>query len=97
MHERGAAIAKPSVFVVDPAFTVRYAAVGTVVSRIAAAEVLSILQPERDAAPIRRKSYLPVPAIGYAPFETTFEKPEENTEARAENSNATEITSSLED
>jgi peroxiredoxin len=59
-RERGG-IANPSVFVVGPARRVRYAAVGTVVSRVSAAEVLSILQTEPEAAPIRRKTYLPLP------------------------------------
>src|SRR5689334_13644915 len=55
-RERGG-VAKPSVFIVDPACTVRYAAVGTVVSRVSAAELLSVLQSGRNAAPIRRKTY----------------------------------------
>jgi len=58
-RERGG-IAKPSVFVIDAGFLVRYAAVDTVVTRVPATEILSVLDV-RDAAQIRRKTYLPLP------------------------------------
>ena len=60
-RERGG-IAKPSVFVIDLGLRIRYAAVDTVVNRVPAAEILSVLKVGRDAAQIRRKTYLPFPS-----------------------------------
>jgi peroxiredoxin len=73
-RERGG-IAKPSVFAVDPGRKIRYASVGTVASRVPAAEVLSILQAGREAAPIRRKTYLPLPGDWIRAFRNNFRKP----------------------
>ena len=72
-RERGG-IAKPSVFVLDPGRRVRYAAVGTVMSRVSASEVLSILQADPGATPIRRKTYLPLPGDWIRAIRNTFRK-----------------------
>ena len=72
-RERGG-IAKPSVFVIDPTLIVRYAAVGTVTSRVPATEIASVLENARDAAQIRRKSYLPLPGDWIRAVRNNFRK-----------------------
>jgi peroxiredoxin len=59
VRERGG-IAKPSVFLIDPGLVVRYAAIDKVMSRVLAAEILSILEAAGDASKIRRKNYVPL-------------------------------------
>jgi hypothetical protein len=73
MRERGG-IAKPAVFVVDPGLMVRYAAVDSVVSRVPAAEILSVLETARDASQIRRKTYLPLPSDWVRAIQNNFRK-----------------------
>lgn len=57
-RERGG-IAKPSVFVIDPGLSVRYAAVDTVARRVQAAHIISVLQTGREEVQIRPKTYWP--------------------------------------
>lgn len=57
--ERGG-IAKPAVFIIDPSHVVRYAAVNTVVMRVPAAEIVSLLQNGAEGQPVRRRVYLPL-------------------------------------
>ncbi len=52
-------IAKPAVFLIDPKQTVRYAAVDTVVRRVPAAEIVSLLQRAAKTQPVRRGLYFP--------------------------------------
>ena len=56
--ERGG-IAKPAVFVLDSSQTIRYAAVDTVVKRVAAAEIVTLLQNAAAGQLVRRKVYVP--------------------------------------
>jgi peroxiredoxin len=58
-RERGG-IAKPAVFIIDPGQVVRYAAVDTVVKRVPAAEIVSLLQNAAKTQPVRRKLYFPL-------------------------------------
>lgn len=58
--ERGN-IAKPPVFVIDAGLGVLYAAVDTVARRVPAAEILSFLEARSESAPVRRKTYIPLP------------------------------------
>jgi hypothetical protein len=52
-------IAKPSVFIVDSARVVRYAAVDTVVRRVSAVEIVWLLQNSAEGRPVRRGFYVP--------------------------------------
>jgi peroxiredoxin len=52
-------IAKPAVFIIDASHVVRYAAVDTVVRRVPAAEIVSLLQNAAEEQPVRRKVYVP--------------------------------------
>jgi peroxiredoxin len=58
-RERGG-IAKPAVFLIDPARLVRYAAVDGVAKRVPAAEIVSLLQNAARPQPVRRKVYFPL-------------------------------------
>lgn len=58
-RERGG-IAKPAVFIIDPSRVVRYAAMDAVVTRVPAAEIVSLLQNANKAEPIRRRVYVPL-------------------------------------
>ena len=58
-REKGG-IAKPAVFVIDPSQVVRYAAVDGVVTRVQAAEIVSLLQNAVNAQTVRRRVYLPL-------------------------------------
>ncbi len=53
-------IAKPAVFIIDPTRVVRYAATDAVVTRVPAAEVISLLQNADKAQPIRRRVHVPL-------------------------------------
>jgi peroxiredoxin len=53
-------IAKPAVFIIDPSRVVRYAAVDTVVRRVPAAEIVSLLQNSPDGQPVRRRVHVPL-------------------------------------
>jgi len=57
-EEKGG-IAKPAVFIIDSSGVVRYAAVDTVVRRVPAAEIVSLLQNIAVAQPVRRRIYVP--------------------------------------
>jgi peroxiredoxin len=57
-REKGG-IAQPAVFIIDPSGKVRYAALDAVVKRVAAAEILLLLQNAGKAQPVRRRVYLP--------------------------------------
>ena len=72
-RERGG-IAKPAVFVIDVGLVVRYAAVDTVMSRVPAAEILSVLETARDAAQIRRTTYIPLPSDWVRAIRNNFRK-----------------------
>jgi len=52
-------IAKPAVFLIDSSRVVRYAAVDTVVRRVPAAEIVSLLQSSAERQPVRRRVYFP--------------------------------------
>jgi peroxiredoxin len=52
-------IVKPAVFIIDPSRVVRYAAMDAVVTRVPAAEIVSLLQNANKAEPIRRRVYVP--------------------------------------
>jgi peroxiredoxin len=56
--ERGG-ISKPAVFIIDSSHVVRYAAVDTVVRRVPAAEIVSLLQNAVVGRPVRRRVYVP--------------------------------------
>ncbi len=56
--ERGG-IAKPAVFIIDSSQVVRYAAVDTVVRRVPAAEIVSLLQTTAEGQPVRRRVHVP--------------------------------------
>ena len=58
-RQRGG-IAKPAVFVIDVGRVVRYAAIDTVMSRVPAAEIVSVLEAARDASQIGRTTYIPL-------------------------------------
>lgn len=53
-------IAKPAVFIIDPSRVVRYSAVDTVVMRVPAAEIISVLQSAAEKQPVRRRPYFPL-------------------------------------
>jgi len=57
-RERGG-IAKPAVFIIDSNRAIRYAAVDTVATRVPAAEIVSVLQKDAEAQPIRRRVHIP--------------------------------------
>jgi peroxiredoxin len=52
-------IAKPAVFIIDSSHVVRYAAVDTVVRRVPAAEIVSLLQITAEGQPVRRRVHVP--------------------------------------
>jgi peroxiredoxin len=52
-------IAKPAVFIIDSSRVVRYAAVDTVVRRVPAAEIVSLLQNAAEGQPVRRRVHVP--------------------------------------
>ncbi len=58
-EEKGG-IAKPAVFIIDPSQVVRYASVDTVVRRVPAAEIVSLLQNAAEEQPVRRKVHIPL-------------------------------------
>ncbi len=58
-REKGG-IAKPSVFIIDQSQVVRYAAVDSVVRRVPAAEILSLLHNSVEGQPIRRRFHVPL-------------------------------------
>ena len=58
-REKGG-IAEPAVFIVDASRVVRYAAVGTVVTRVPPAELVAVLRKVGEVVPIRAKVYVPV-------------------------------------
>ena len=58
-REKGG-IAKPAVFVIDPSHVVCYAAVDTVVRRVPAAEIVSLLQNAVEEQPVRRRVLVPL-------------------------------------
>ena len=57
-REKGG-IAEPAVFIIDPGQVVRYATVDSVVSRVSATEIVSLLQSSSRAQPARRRAYKP--------------------------------------
>jgi peroxiredoxin len=52
-------IAKPAVFLIDSSHVVRYAAVDTVVRRVPAAEIVSLLRNPAEDQPVRRRVHVP--------------------------------------
>ncbi len=58
-REKGG-IAKPAVFIIDQDRVVRYAAVDTVMKRVAAAEIVCLLQAAAEAPPVRRRVLVPL-------------------------------------
>jgi peroxiredoxin len=52
-------IAKPAVFIIDPSHAVRFASVDTVVMRVTAAEIISVLRNAAEGQPVRRRAYVP--------------------------------------
>jgi peroxiredoxin len=58
-REKGG-IAKPAVFIIDPNHVVLYAAVDTVARRAPAAEIVSLLQNDAKAQPVRRRVHVPL-------------------------------------
>jgi thioredoxin-dependent peroxiredoxin len=52
-------IAKPAVFIIGPGRVVRCATVDSVVRRVPAAEIVSLLQSSAKAQPTRRRAYNP--------------------------------------
>jgi len=72
-RERGG-IAKPSVFVIDAGLRVVYAAVDTVATRVPAAEIVSFLQARSERAPVRRKTYIPLPRDWIRAIRNNFRK-----------------------
>jgi peroxiredoxin len=58
-REKGG-IAKPAIFIIDPSQAVRYAAVGTVVRRVPAAEIVSLLQNAAEGQPVRHRVHVPL-------------------------------------
>jgi peroxiredoxin len=58
-EERGG-IAKPAVFIIDSSHTVRYAAVDTVVRRVPADGIVSLLQNAAKMQPVRRRVHVPL-------------------------------------
>jgi peroxiredoxin len=57
--ERGG-IAKPAVFIIDRTRVVRYAAVDSVVRRVPAAEIVSVLLNAAEGQPVRRRVHVPL-------------------------------------
>jgi peroxiredoxin len=57
-REKGG-IAKPAVFIIDQDRVVRYAAVDTVMKRVAAAQIVWLLQAAAEALPVRRRVLVP--------------------------------------
>jgi peroxiredoxin len=57
-HEKGG-IAKPAVFILAPDRTVRFVSVDGVSARVPAADVVGMLQEQKDTMPIRRKCLIP--------------------------------------
>ena len=53
-------IAKPAVFIVDSSQVVRYASVDTVVKRVPAAEIVSLLQNAAQAQSVQRRLHFPL-------------------------------------
>ena len=60
-HEKGG-IAKPAVFILAPDRTVRFVSVDGVSARVPAADVVGMLQEQKDTMPTRRKWLIPSPA-----------------------------------
>ena len=52
-------IAKPAVFIIDSSRTIRYAAVDTVVRRVPAVEIVSLLRRAAEEQPVRRRVHVP--------------------------------------
>ena len=52
-------IAQPAVFIIDPGQMVRYATVDSVVRRMPATGIVSLLQSSSRAQPVRRSAYKP--------------------------------------
>ena len=52
-------IARPAVFIIDPSRVVRYASVDAVVRRVPAVEIVSLLQNDAEAQPVRRRAHIP--------------------------------------
>jgi peroxiredoxin len=57
-EEKGG-IAKPAVFIIDPSQVVRYAAVDSVVRRVPATEIVTLLQNTTERQPVRRSVHVP--------------------------------------
>jgi len=57
-NEKGG-IAKPAVFILAPDRTVRFVSVDGVSARVPAADVVGMLQDQKDTMPIRRKCLIP--------------------------------------
>ncbi len=53
-------IARPAVFIIDPGQVVHYAAVDEVVTRVPAAEIVSLLQNADKAHPARGRVHIPL-------------------------------------
>jgi peroxiredoxin len=53
-------IAKPAVFIIDSTLVVRYAAVDTVVRRVPAVEIVSVLLNAAEGQPVRRRVHVPL-------------------------------------
>ena len=60
-NEKGG-IAKPAVFILAPDRTVRFVSVDGVSARVPAADVVGMLQEQKDTMPTRRKWLIPSPA-----------------------------------
>jgi peroxiredoxin len=60
-NEKGG-IAKPAVFILAPDRTVRFVSVDGVSARVPAADVVAMLQEQKDPMPTRRKHLIPGPA-----------------------------------
>ena len=60
-NEKGG-IAKPAVFILAPDRTVRFASVDGVSARVPAADVVGMLQEQKDTMPTGRKRLIPSPA-----------------------------------
>ena len=71
--ERGG-IAKPAVFLIDPSGKVRYAAVDTVVKRVPASEIVSLLQNDGKSSPVRRRLSIPRFSDWIGAIRNTFHK-----------------------
>lgn len=53
-------IAKPAVFIIDPSRVVRFAAVDTVVRRVPAAGIVSLLRTSVESRSVRRRVHVPL-------------------------------------